>query len=111
MVTKRPDPEERIGEVSGSKRACCGRGFMQCIAEELMAMEKATKIHKGDRGRGSEKCHRDEVTGGVREREIAEIKAQLQVLEKWLQEQEKQKGKWLFPLKGKESDLATIAVS
>ncbi len=101
MITKRPDPEERIGEVSGSKRACCGRGFMQRIVEELMVMEKATKSHKGDRGRGSEKFHRDEVTGGVREREIAEIKAQLQVLEERLQEQEKQKGKWLFPLKGK----------
>lgn len=41
MITKRADPEERIGEVSGSKRACCGRGFMQRIAEELMAMEKS----------------------------------------------------------------------
>lgn len=101
MITKRPYPEERIGEVTGSKRACCGRGFMQRIAEELMAMEKAAKIHKGDRGRGSEKCHKGEMTAGVREREIAEIKAQLQVLEERLQEQEKQQGKWIFPLKGK----------
>jgi len=74
---------------------------MQRIAEELLAKEKTTKSHKGDRGRGSEKCHRDEMTAGVRERKIVEIKAQLQVLEKQLQDQGKQKGKWLFPLKGK----------
>ena len=101
MITRRLDPEGRIGEVSGSKRGCCGRGFMQLIGEELMVKEMTTKSHKGDRGRGSKKCHRDEVTGGVREREIVEIKAQLHILEKRLQEQEKQKGKWLFPLQGK----------
>ena len=61
MITKRPDPEERIGEVSGSKRACCGRGFMQRIAEELMAMEKTTKSHKGE-SRGSKRSHIDEMT-------------------------------------------------
>lgn len=64
-ITKRPDPEKRIGEVSGIKRACYGRGFMQRIAEELMAMQKANKSHKGYRGRGSEKFHRDEMTTGV----------------------------------------------
>lgn len=53
------------------------------------------------RGRGSEKCHRDEMTAEVREREIAVIKVQLQVLEEWLQEQEDQNRKWIFPLKGK----------
>ena len=34
MITKRPDPEGRIGEVSGSKRGCCRRGFMQLLGEE-----------------------------------------------------------------------------
>ena len=48
------------------------------------------------------------MTDEVREREIAVMKVQLQVLEEWLQEQENQKGGWIFPLKGK-SDLATIA--
>ena len=71
---------------------------MQLIGEELMEM--ATKSHKGE-SRGSKRSHRDEMTTGVRERKIAEIKAQLQALEERLQEQEKQKGKWIFPLKGK----------
>ena len=51
MITKRPDPEGRIGEVSGSKRVCCGRGFMQLIGEELMAKEKMT-IDSHSRGSG-----------------------------------------------------------
>ncbi len=65
------------------------------MASEKMIME--------DHRRGSEECHRDEMTAKVREREIAVMKVQLQVLEEWLQEQENQKGKW------KKSDLATIA--
>ena len=48
MITKRPDPEGRIGEVSGSKRDCCGRSFMQLIGEELMAKEMTTEGHKGE---------------------------------------------------------------
>lgn len=170
MITKRPDPEGRIGEVSASKRVCCGRGFMQLIGEELMAKEKMTT---DSHGRGSGKSHgrghkkedakvngkkmspeevemeeyicepeqgeflgdsEDEglkietssktkgsygfksknlwmfagerqlahgMTTGIREREIAIMKVQLQVLEEWLQEQKNQNGKWIFPLKGK----------
>ena len=41
-----------------------------------------------DQRRCSEECHRGEMTDEVREREIAIIKVQLQVLEEWLQEQE-----------------------
>ena len=54
-----------------------------------------------DQRRSSEECHRDEMTAEVREREIAVMKVQLQVLEEWLQEQENQSRKWIFPLKGK----------
>ena len=76
------------------------------VSEKLMRKQSARgrgsfSRGKGGRGRGSEKCHRDEMTAEVREREILVIKVQLQVLEEWLQEQENQKGKWLFPLKGK----------
>ena len=56
MITKRPDPEGRIGEVTGSKRVCCGRGFMQLIGEELMAKEMTTEIHKGE-SRGLKRGH------------------------------------------------------
>ena len=41
------------------------------------------------------------MTVGVREREIAVMKVQLQVLEEWLQEHKSHNGKWIFPLKGK----------
>lgn len=41
-----------------------------------------------DQRRGSEECHSDERTAEVREREIAVMKVQLQVLEEWLQEKE-----------------------
>ena len=41
------------------------------------------------------------MTDKVKEREIAVMKVQLQVLQEWLQEQENQKGGWIFPLKGK----------
>jgi len=41
------------------------------------------------------------MTDEVREREIAVMKVQLQVLEEWLQEQENQNRGWIFPLRGK----------
>lgn len=41
------------------------------------------------------------MTAEVREIEIAVMKVQLQVLEEWLQEQENQNRKWIFPLKVK----------
>jgi hypothetical protein len=56
VITKRPDPEGRIGEVSGSKRVCCCRGFMQLMGEKLMAKEMTTESHKGE-SRGSERGH------------------------------------------------------
>ena len=67
--------------------------LVQLMASEKMIME--------DQRRGSEECHNDEMTAEVRERDIAVMKVQLQVLEEWLQEQEDQNRKWLFPLKGK----------
>ena len=54
-----------------------------------------------DQRRGLEECHNDEMTAEVREREIAVMKVQLQVLEEWLQKEENQNRGWIFPLKGK----------
>jgi len=59
------------------------------------------KVIMEDQRRGSEECHSDEMTAEVREREIAVMKVQLQVLEEWLQEQENHNRGWIFPLKGK----------
>ena len=56
MITKRPDSEEGIGEVSGSRRACCCRGLVQLIGEELMAKEMNIESHKGE-SKGSERGH------------------------------------------------------
>ena len=72
MITKRPDPEERIGEVSGSRRACCCRGLVQLMGEELMVKEMTTESHKGE-SRGSERGHiknkekEDSRTNGMRQ--------------------------------------------
>jgi len=66
------------------------------VSEKLME-----KMIMEDQRRGSEECHRDEMTAEVREREIAVMKVQLQVLEEWLQKQENQNRKCIFPLKGK----------
>ena len=61
MITKRSDPEGRIGEVSGSKRGCCGRGFMQLIGEELMAKEKmTTDSHSRRSGKSHGRGHKKE---------------------------------------------------
>ena len=86
MITKRPDLEGRIGEVSGSKRGCCGRGFMQ------------RKSHKGE-SRGSERGHsrkqkkyaktngiRQQLTQEEYEKEKVEIAVHLEFLMKLLQE-------------------------
>lgn len=67
--------------------------LVQLMASEKMIME--------DHRRGSEECHSNEMTAEDREREIAVMKVQLQVLEEWLQEQENQSRGWIFPLKGK----------
>ena len=66
------------------------------VSEKLME-----KMIMEDQRRGSEECHSNEMTAEVREREIAVMKVQLQVLEEWLQEQENQNRGWIFPLKGK----------
>lgn len=97
MITKRPDLEGRISEVTGSKRGCCGRGFMQLIGEELMAKEMTTKSHKGE-SRGSERDHRRKKekyvkANGIRqqltqeeyEKEKAEIAVHLELLMELLQ--------------------------
>ena len=56
MITKRPNLDEGIGEVSGSKRICCYRGLVQLMGEELMARKMTTESHKGE-SRGSEGSH------------------------------------------------------
>ena len=56
VITKRPDPEEGIGEVSGSRRACCCRGLVQLMGEKLMAKKMTTESQKGE-SRGSERGH------------------------------------------------------
>lgn len=101
MITKRPDPEGRIGEVSGSKRVYCGRSFMQLIGEELMAKEMTTEGHKGE-SRGSERGHRNKEkkyakANGIRQqltqeeygKEKVEIAVQLELLMELLRENEK----------------------
>ena len=67
----------------------------------MMSEKLMEKMIMENQRRGSEECHRGEMTDEVREREIAVMKVQLQVLEEWLQEQEDQNRKWIFPLKGK----------
>ena len=48
VITERPDLEERIGEVSGSRRACCYRGLVQLMSEELMKEKMDTDSHSRD---------------------------------------------------------------
>ena len=45
-----------------------------------------------DQTRGSKECHRGNMTDKDREREIAVMKVQLEVLKEWLQEEENQRG-------------------
>ena len=98
MISKRLDPKGRIGEVSGSKRGCCGRGFIQLIGEELMAKEMTTESHKGE-SRGSERGHsrkekkyakangiRQQLTQEEYEKEKAEIAVHLELLMELLRE-------------------------
>ena len=98
MITKRPNPEGRIGEVSGNKSVCCGRGFMQLIGEQLMAKEMTTKSHKGE-SRGSKRGHkrkkekyakangiRQQLTQEEYEKEKVEIAVHLELLMELLQE-------------------------
>ena len=57
------------------------------------------KMIMEDQRRGSKECHIDKMKD--RERDIAVMKVQLEVLKEWLQEEENQRGGWIFPLKGK----------
>ena len=71
MSTKRPDLEERIGEVSGSRRACYCRGLVQLMGEKFMAKKMTTESHKGE-SIGSERGHsrmreKDAKTNGIRQ--------------------------------------------
>ena len=56
MLSKRPDSEERIGEVSGSRRVFCCRGLVHLVSEELMEKRMTTNSHSRD-CRGSERGH------------------------------------------------------
>ena len=98
MITKRPDPEEGIGEVSGSRRVYCCRGLVQLMGEEIMAKEMTTESHKGE-SRGSERGHsrkekkyakangiRQQLTQEEYEKEKAEIAVHLELLMELLQE-------------------------
>ena len=88
VLAKSPDPEERIGEVSGSRRACCCKGLVQLMSEELMEENMTSKSHRRD-SRGSERGHNrkeeeDARTNGMRKKlidveywkEVAKIKEQ-----------------------------------
>ena len=55
------DLEERIGEVSCSKRACCCRGLVQLVSEEILEKGMATESHSRD-CRGSKRSHSRRVT-------------------------------------------------
>ena len=98
-MPKRPDRKERIGEVSGSRRACCCRGLVQLMGEKLMAKEMTTESHKGE-SRGSERDHirkkekADAKTNGIRQeladaeydKELAEIRKQFDKLKMRIEE-------------------------
>ena len=57
VLAKRLDPEERIGEVSGSRRVYCCRGLVQIMGEEFMAKKMTTESHKGERRKGNHCCN------------------------------------------------------
>ena len=109
MITKRPDPEEGIGEVSGSRRVYCCRGLLQLMSEKIMAKEMTTESHKGE-SRGSERGHnrkreKDAKANGILkqwtdeeyEKEKAEIAIHLELLMELLQENMKgQRHGWLM---------------
>ena len=66
VITKRPYPKERIGEVSGNKRACWCRGLVQLVSEELMEEKIAIDSHSRD-CRGSERGHNRRVKEDAKE--------------------------------------------
>ena len=68
---------------------------MQRLVQPMVSDKIIEKMIMEEQRKGSEECHRGKMTDKVREREIAVMKVQL------LQEQENQKGGWIFPLKGK----------
>ena len=51
--------------------------------------------------RGCKECHRDKMNDEDRKIDIAVMKVRLEVLKEWLQDEENQRGGWIFPLKGK----------
>jgi len=98
VITKRPDPEGRIGDVSGNKRVCCCRGLMQLMGEKLMVKEITIESHKGE-SRGSERGHsrkekkyakangiRQQLTEEECEKEKDEIEVHLELFIELLQE-------------------------
>ena len=98
VITKGPNPKERIGEVNGIRRACCYRGLVQLMSEELMEKKMTIEIHKGE-SRGSERGHnrkreKDAKANGILkqwtdeeyEKEKSEIAVHLELLMELLQE-------------------------
>ena len=76
---QKPDPEEGIGEVSCSKRACCCRGLVQLVIEELLEKKMATESHSIDcrdcRGSGrshSRRMSEDAKANGMRKKSTDE---------------------------------------
>ena len=70
---------EKLGEVSCSKRACCCKGLVQLVSEELLEKEMDTESHSKDSSdcRGSERSHNKRVSedakeNGIRKRLIDE---------------------------------------
>ena len=63
--------------------------LLQRLVQLMMSEKLMEKMIMEDQRIGSEEFQRGEMTDEVQEREIAVMKVQLQVLEEWLQEQEK----------------------
>ena len=114
LTCQKPDPEEGIGEVSCSKRACCCRGLVQLVSEELLEKKMATDSHIRDCRdcRGSERGHNRRVREDAKEngmrkkltdeeywKEIAEIIEQFNKVE--LMINESQRVGWLMKKKVK----------
>ena len=104
MLANRPKSRKGFGEVSGSRRACCCRGLLQLMGEELMVKEMTTESHKGE-SRGSERGHirkreKDAKVNGILkqwtdeeyEKEKAEIVVHLELLMELLQENVRDQG-------------------
>ena len=66
--------------------------LLQRLVQLMVSKKLMEKMIMEDQRRGLEECHRGKMTDKVREREIAVMKVQLEVLKEWLQEDENQRG-------------------